>query len=313
MNPVEARRPLKDIEVELTAEKFVRKTNKNNNDIYVFTHHDSPNLMHEIGRLRELTFRMANGGTGKSLDIDQYDTAEVPYKQLIVWDPEYKEILGGYRYYICKEAPKDTTGTVQIATTKLFRFTKKFETDYLPYSIELGRSFVKPDFQSTKLSRRSLFALDNLWDGLGALMVDNPEMKYFIGKVTMYPTLNQHIRDLMYHFIQIYFPFNESLAAPIQPLKVNNNDPEILKLFSGSNYKEDHKILSQSARELGENIPPLINTYMNISPNMQTFGTVENTDFGRIEDTGILLTIPDIYDSKKSRHVDTYKPAGNKY
>ena len=143
------------IEAELTADRFHRKTNKSDNEIYILTHHDSPNIMREIGRLRELTFRAAGGGVGEEVDIDHYDTTdEHPYKQLIVWDPSHREILGGYRYIHCAGLPRDKNGEVPLATSHLFHFSDQFIDEYLPFVIELGRSFVQPDYQSSKAGQK---------------------------------------------------------------------------------------------------------------------------------------------------------------
>jgi len=291
---------------ELTPDKLLRKTNKADNEIYIVTHFDSPNVMREIGRVRELTFRDAGGGTGEELDIDFYDTCDDPYKQLIVWDPQALEIIGGYRYILCNNLPKDEHGVVQLATTHLFKFSEKFVDEYLPYTLELGRSFVQPHYQSSKAGAKALFALDNLWDGLGALIVDHPEMKYFFGKVTMYTHFHTKARNLIMYFFQRYFKDQENLVTPIEPLDLGIDYVEMEKIFNGGSYKEDYKILSQKVREFGENIPPLINSYMNLSPSMKTFGTVINHEFGGVEETGIILTISDIYEAKTDRHIETY-------
>ena len=308
MKPIPERAPVERLEAELTPATFLRKTNKNDNELYVFTHHNAPYLMEEVGRLREITFRAAGGGTGKALDLDEYDTCENPYHQLIVWDPQLRQILGGYRYYHCDYAPRDEQGNLLISTTQLFDISDDFKANGLNRSIELGRSFVVPDFQATRTSRRSLFALDNLWDGLGALIVDHPEIEYFIGKVTMYTDTPQRMRDLMYNFMEIYFPNRNNWVRPFKPHRVNNNDPEIRALFKGNDYQEDHKTLGREIRAVNGYIPPLINAYMSISPTMHTFGTVVNDHFGDVEDSGILIHIPDIYPSKKDRHVNTYTP-----
>jgi len=291
---------------ELTPEKLLRKTNKGANEIYVVTYHDSPNIMHEIGRLREITFRDAGGGTGKDLDIDQYDTQENPYKQLIVWDPDHQEILGGYRYIICDGLPLDENGEVKLATARLFHFSDKFLKEYMPHTLELGRSFVQPAYQSSKAGAKALFALDNLWDGLGALTVDHPEIKYFFGKVTMYTHFNIQARNLILFFFDKYFHDAEQLVYPKNPIELNMDKEAIGNIFSGGSYNEDYKILTQKVRELGENIPPLINAYMNLSPSMRSFGTILNDRFGDVEETGIIVTIKDIYDAKRDRHIETY-------
>jgi len=291
---------------ELTPDKLMRKTNKGDNDIYIITHQDSPNVMREIGRVREITFRDAKGGTGEDLDIDEFDVCNDPYKQLIVWDPQAKEIIGGYRYILCNKLPINEHGVVQLATTHLFNFSDKFVKEYLPYTLELGRSFVQPHYQSSKAGAKALFALDNLWDGLGALIVDHPEMKYFFGKVTMYTHFNTQARNLIMYFFMKYFRDTENLVTPIKPMDLGIDIAAMEKVFNGGSYKEDYKILSQKVREFGENIPPLINSYMNLSPSMKTFGTVINDEFGGVEETGIILTISDIYEAKKDRHIETY-------
>lgn len=298
--------PKEKLEAELSPDKLMRKTNKGANEIYIITAQDSPAVMEEIGRIRELTFRNAGGGTGKEIDIDEFDTCAVPYKQLIVWNPIEKEIIGGYRYIICSEAEKDQNGVVQLATTELFDFSEKFNTEYLPYVIELGRSFVVPKYQSSQGGMKALFALDNLWDGLGALIVVHPEIKYFFGKVTMYTHFNQEARDMILYFFQKYFSDKENLVTPKNPLPIDFSRNIFKKTFNGGSYKEDYKILSQVVRHHGENIPPLINAYMNLSPSMRTFGTVSNQFFGYVEETGIIVTIRDIYEAKKDRHIATY-------
>ena len=291
---------------ELTPDKLLRKTNKGDNEIYIITYHDSPNVMREIGRVREITFRDAGGGMGEEVDIDEYDTCNDPYKQLIVWDPQALEIIGGYRYILCKNLPVDEHGVIQLATTHLFNFSDKFIKEYLPYTLELGRSFVQPRYQSSKAGAKALFALDNLWDGLGALIVDHPEIKYFFGKVTMYTHFHTKARNLIQYFFLKYFNDTENLVTPIHPMDLGINMDEMARVFDGGSYKEDYKILSQKVREFGENIPPLINSYMNLSPSMKTFGTVINDHFGYVEETGIILTISDIYEAKTDRHIETY-------
>jgi hypothetical protein len=294
------------IEKELTPEKFMRDTNKGGNQIYILTAQNSPNIMHEIGRLREITFRAAGGGTGEETDIDEYDISDVPYKQLIVWDPDHKEILGGYRYILCDKYGLKPNGEPNLATEHLFHFSEKFKQEFLPHTLELGRSFVQPEYQSSKAGAKALFALDNLWDGLGALTVEHPEMKYFFGKVTMYTHFNVEARNLILCFLKKHFSDKEGLMNPKEECILDIDFSKYETLFTGSDFKDDYKILSKNVRKFGENIPPLVNAYMSLSPTMRTFGTAINDEFGDVEETGIIVTIDDIYEAKKDRHIKTY-------
>jgi hypothetical protein len=293
---------------ELTKDKFIRKTNKGGNLLYIVNHENSPNLLREIGRLREVAFRTAGGGTGKDCDLDEYDSGENAYQQLIVWDPDQQEILGGYRFLICTSESCCVDGEVRLATAKLFNFSESFKKEYLPHMIELGRSFVQPMYQSTNLRRKGLYALDNLWDGLGTLVLDNPAIKYFFGKVTMYLHYHQEARDMILFFLNRHFPDNDKLVVPKEPLRVLMDPEKLEAIFTGTDYMEDYKILSKEVRSLGETIPPLINAYMSLSPSMRTFGTVMNHSFGEVEETGIMITVNDLYKSKVERHLSNYIP-----
>lgn len=294
------------IKAELTEDKRLRMTNKSNNQIYIITAHDSPNVMREIGRLREIAFRDAGGGTGKEVDIDEYDTMENPYKQLIVWDPDANEILGGYRYILGTDVRLDENKEPIIATSHLFSFSDEFVKDYLPYTIELGRSFVTLEYQSTRAGSKGLFALDNLWDGLGALTVIMPKVKYFFGKVTMYPNYPQRGRDMILYFLKKHFSDKDGLVLPIRPLEIEMEEQELDLLFCKDTFRENYKLLNAEVRKLGYNIPPLINAYMGLSPTMRMFGTAVNYGFGDVEETGILIAVDEILEEKRIRHIQSF-------
>ncbi|MDR2775485.1 MAG: GNAT family N-acetyltransferase [Tannerella sp.] len=294
------------IKSELTPDKRLRSTNKSNNDIYIITAHDSPQTMLEIGRLREIAFRYYGGGTGLPCDIDEFDTMNGAYRQLIVWNPKDEEILGGYRFLCGSDVQFDKQGKPILATAHLFNFSENFLTNYLPYTVELGRSFVSLDYQATLGRSKGVFILDNLWDGLGALPVIDPSLKYFYGKVTMYNTYNTEARDMILYFLKLHFPDKESLVTPISPLVINFDEKKLAKLFDNNNYKESYKVLNQEVRKLGINVPPLVNAYMSLSPKMRTFGTAINREFGEVEETGILISINEILEEKKKRHMETF-------
>ena len=291
---------------ELTAERQLRMTNKSNNEIYVITAQNSPNVMKEIGRLREGAFREAGGGTGKSMDIDEFDTMDNGYKQLIVWNPEAEEIIGGYRYLLGTDVKLDDKGQPILATSHMFHFSDKFINDYLPQTIELGRSFVSLEYQSSKMGAKSLFALDNLWDGLGALTVIMPNVKYFFGKMTMYPSYVRKGRDMILFFLKKHFDDHDHLIIPTKPLKIETDEEELRQLFCEDSFRDDYKILNREIRKMGYNIPPLVNAYMSLSPTMKMFGTAINYGFGDVEETGILIAVDEILEEKRIRHIDSF-------
>ncbi len=285
------------LEEQLSSDKLLRKTGRADNSIYVVTAADSPDVMREIGRLRELAFRQAGGGTGTPCDIDEDDTAENGYKQLIVWDSTEKEIVGGYRFIVC-----DSEYPQHLSTEHYFTFSDLFRKKYLPHTIELGRSFIQPAYQNTQNNPKSIFALDNLWDGLGALIVKHPETRYFFGKVTMYGNYNHRAKNILLYFLRHYCPDSENLIKAKKPAPYDVDDARLQELFSGNDFNENYKILCQAVRTLGENVPPLINSYLGLSPTMKVFDTALNPDFGDVEETGILVTISDIYPAKTRRH-----------
>lgn len=307
MNKIVKAMPVKDVIKELTPDRLLRRTNNGNNEVYIFTARESPVLMHEAGRLREATFRAAGGGTGKEIDIDDSDLSDsAPHTQLIVWDPDNRDIIGGYRYFIHDNRKKPVDPS-DMASASFFNFSEDFAHNYLPYLMELGRSFVQPDYQSRAMGRKSLYALDNLWDGLGAIIIDNPHIRYLFGKVTMYPQFSVEARNLIIFFMKKHFSDPDKLVVPKKDISLNIDHTEMQAILNSEGYREDYKILSQEVRKHGENIPPLINAYMNLSPSMRTFGTIYNESFGKVEETGIMVTTRDMYIEKINRHLASYR------
>ncbi len=294
------------IKSELTAERFLRKTSKADNEIYVINAFNSPNTMREVGRLREEAFRDAGGGTGKEVDIDEFDTMPEPCQQLIVWSPDTNEIIGGYRFILGENVRYGDDNQPLLATSHLFHFSDKFIEEYMPSTLELGRSFVNLKYQHhSEHGAKSLYALDNLWDGLGALTVLYPQIKYFFGKVTMYPSFGYKGRDMILYFMNKYYKDNDKLVVPHKTLKLKTSIQMLKEIFiNTSSIKESYKILNGEVRSLGQNIPPLVNAYMNLSPTMIVFGTAINDEFGDVEETGILITVNDIYKEKRERYIE---------
>lgn len=294
------------LEKELNEDVFVRMANKGNNEVYIVNQHNAPNVVQEIGRLRELTFASAGGGTGLAVDLDEFDTSENCYDQLILYNREEQEIVGGYRFIKCKDVLH--TSPIELSTAHYFTFSETFVNDYLPYTIELGRSWIQPAYQPSVNARKGIFTLDNLWDGLGAIAVDNPSIKHFFGKVTMYRSYQPEARDAVLYLMNHFFADDLALVSPIHPLGEITQINDFKTSIEGLEFKDALRILQKFVKDRGENIPPLINNYMQLSPSMKAFGTALNPDFGDVEETGILVTIEDIYPAKKERHISTYSP-----
>lgn len=293
---------------ELTTKAtLLRHARKGGTEIYTFDGNECPNLMREVGRLREITFREAGGGTGLDCDVDEYDFMQKPYIQLIVWDPRDEEILGGYRYIYGPDIRFDQQGQPILATSHMFHYTEAFINDYLPYMVELGRSFVVVDRQSSRSGTRGLFTLDNLWDGLGALAHILPGLRYYYGKFTMYPTYPEAGRNMILYFLQKHFPDPDHLVYPFHPLETHTDHEAMAALFDKETFHDDYRVLNSEVRRLGYNIPPLVNAYMLLSPTMKTFGTAINDEFGDVEESGILITIDDIFADKHQRYIDSYE------
>jgi hypothetical protein len=290
------------IEAELTPEKKLCNTNKGGNIIYVVDAHDSPNVMQEIGRLREISFRDGGGGSGLAADIDEFDTMDVPYKQIVVWDPDAKSILGGYRYILGKDVKMDAAGQPILATSHMFHFSDTFIKEYLPHTMELGRSFVTPEYQSSRAGAKALYALDNLWDGIAAVSNEHPGIIYFFGKMTMYPSYDRPARDLILHFLWKHFPDPEELVRPYKPVMPETNARLMDLILKDVEFKEDYRNLKDAVRRLGTNIPPLVNSYMNSSPSMKMLGTAINDEFSDVEETGIMVCYNEMYPEKRDRH-----------
>ena len=292
------------IKAELNEDRFVRNTNKGNNKIYFINAHNSPNVMLEIGRLREVAFALAGGGTGNEVDIDEMDTAENCYEQIVVYSEEDEEIIGGYRFIDCSTCNLENKDDIKLSTAHYFNFSDKFIKEYLPYTVELGRSWIQPNYQPHINPRKGIFALDNLWDGLGAITIKFPDVKYYFGKVTMYPDYNVEARDAVLQFVEYYFPDKDRLCWPIHPLESKSDLTKIRALFEGKKFKDGMIALNSYTKDREERVPPLIKKYMALSPTMKNFVTAINPDFGGVEETGILVKLADIYDSQKDRHTE---------
>ena len=295
--PVETEILLHELEGHL-----LRPSNKAGNLIYDITAHECPNVMREIGRLREISYRAGGGGTGKELDIDDQDIMPRPYHQLIVWDPDNNQIIGGYRYLFGHEA-EIRNGQPFITSAHLFHYSERFIRDYLPNTIEFGRAFVQPMYQKREMGVKALFALDNIWDGIGAVLFNHPEIRYMIGKVTIYPGYNEQARELIYAYLDRYHKGEQGLFEPYHPLL---SQPLTHSPFEGEDKQENYHILQRAVREQGTVIPPIFTAYLNLTNDLQFFGNAINDEFSDVLESGIMVEVDTVYPEKKERYITSY-------
>lgn len=302
IDPVETSLLISELEGHL-----LRPSNKAGNLIYDITAHQCPNVMREIGRLREISYRAGGGGTGKELDIDDLDLMAKPYHQLIVWDPDHQQIIGGYRYLLGPDITRTEAGQPRIASAHIFRFSEQFMTEYMPDTIEFGRAFVQPMYQQREMGVKALFALDNIWDGIGAVMHNHPHIRWMIGKVTLYPDFDPLVRDLLYCYLQRYHADTEGLITPFHPLPISNEAQQWAdQVFEGEDPTTNLHALQLAVREHGLVVPAMFAAYLNLTKHMRTFGTSVNDEFGDVLETGIMVDLRTIYPEKLERYINPY-------
>ena len=292
---------------ELNEKTFLRNTNRGDNEIYVVNNETAPNVLKEIGRLREVSFRAVGGGSGTECDLDHFDLEDKACFQLVLWNPEADEIIGGYRFTRWALASFHENGQPYVNTEHLFDFSQKFIDEYFPSCIEMARAFIQPKYQSAQGGRKALFALDNLWDGIGGLVATDPSVKYLAGKVTIYSTSPDMSRKAMIYYLDKYFGDREGLLVSKRGEKCTEEEAAFFdQMFNAEDYKENYKILNNYVKSMDDNIPPLIHSYINLSPSMKTFGTTFDPDFGDCYDTAMMITIADIYPEKYERYIASY-------
>jgi len=296
--PVETALLMSELEGHL-----LRPSNKADNLIYDITAHECPNVMREIARLREISYRDGGGATGNEMDIDEMDTMLKPYHQLIVWDPEHQQIIGGYRYLIGTDA-EIRDGQPFITSAHLFHYSERFIRDFLPHTIEFGRAFVQPMYQKREMGVKALFALDNIWDGIGAVLVNHPEVWYMIGKVTIYPDYNVTARELIYAYLRQYHLGEEGLFEPYHPFI---SAPMETTPFVGDDKQENYHILQRAVREQGTVIPPMFSAYLNLTNDLLFFGNAINDELANVYETGIMVDVRTVYQEKIDRYLGTYR------
>lgn len=254
----------------------------------------APALMREIGRLRELTFRKVGEGTGRKIDLDEFDQY---YQHIVLWDESQLEVVGAYRIAAGDEIYR-RLGISGFYTSTLFRFSEEFEK-YLPQALELGRSFVQPNYWNSQ-------ALDYLWHGIGAYMAARPQYNYLFGPVSVSNSYSAEARELLVHFYQRWF------GRPDAPVRAKHRfrfsqgaEDRLARAFTGTDYKQSFKELKQNLKHYGFAVPTLYKQYTELCDEggVHFFDFGIDKDFSNALDGFIFLSIAHVKESKLERYV----------
>ncbi len=254
----------------------------------------APALMREIGRLRELTFRKVGEGTGRKIDLDEFDAY---YLHIVLWDPKALEVVGAYRLAAGDEvyAKRGTSG---FYTSTLFRYTEEFEK-YLPEALELGRSFVQPAYWNSQ-------ALDYLWHGIGAFLAARPQYNYLFGPVSVSASYSAEARELLVYFYRKWFGAENSPVRAKHRFSFHKGaEAKIANVLQSADYKQAFKELKQNLKHYGYAVPTLYKQYTELCDeggvNFFDFGI--DKDFNDSLDGFIFLKIAGIKEAKLERYV----------
>ncbi|NOU43244.1 MAG: lysophospholipid acyltransferase family protein [Methyloglobulus sp.] len=262
--------------------------------IFLYDYQDDCPVMHEIARLRELTFRCVEEGTGLAFDLDKFDTY---YRHIVLWDENDLEIVGAYRIGEGAEI-MDAKGVAGFYTNTLFDLTKTF-ADYLPYSIELGRSFVQPRYWGQR-------SLEYLWYGIGAYLREHPEVKYLFGPVSLSNTYPQLAKELIISFYQQQFGTEMPHVTANLPFELSAASQRFAKQEFSNDYSTSFKILNTELKKLGVKVPTLYKQYVElcVDKGCHFIGFNIDPDFNNCIDSLIMVEIDKIAPKKKQRYID---------
>ena len=279
------------LKAELKEEYRLCETSHGGFEVYLIDGTTAPSVLTEIGRIRELAFRSNGGGTGKSVDLDRFDLEpELGFRQLVLWDPEREMIAGGYRILTGNRCRFGEDGQPLMPSAHLFRFSDAFMKDVIPGMVELSRSFITASFMNEPASARNVFALDGLFEGI-CYAVAPEKMRWFFGKVTFYPDYPLEALSLIHAFFTKYAADPRVVPHTERPMLTLDYAPEVL---CGDSFKADFRALKLYFRKRGFYIPPILNTYINLSDSFRYFGNAVNDEFGNVTEMGLLVDMSDI-------------------
>lgn len=284
-----------DIRTELKLGERIGTTSDNKH-IYLVEHDNALNLLNEIGRLREYTFRKVGEGSGKAKDLDEYDRY---YHHLVLWDDEALEVVGAYRIGECGWI-LSWLGREGLYLSNLCDINEKFDP-VLEDAIELGRSFVQPKYWGTR-------ALDYLWQGIGAYLSHNPHIKYMIGPVSISGSYPKHAQEALVYFYTCYFGSDHTYLKAKSPYHLSDFvKEEFGQLFCGNDYNEDFRVLKDYLKTFDVAVPTLFKQYSELceegGAKFVDFGI--DADFNNCIDGYMLVEIAKIKAAKRQRYINT--------
>ena len=284
------------LKAQLRKKDLIGLTN-DEKEIYFVDFISSPDVVKEISRLREITFRKVGEGTGNKADRDIYDKN---YKHLVLWDDDKLEIAGAYRIGFCREIISEN-GINGLYSSTLFNYSERL-TNRLDVSLELGRSFVQAKYWNTN-------ALSYLWQGLGAILLINPEIKFLFGGVSLSNSYLKEAKELIIYFYKKWFRADSNLAYAKNRFIISEKRNEELKnIFSSDDYKNEFKILKNMLKVYGHSVPTLFKQYSELCEK----GGIEFLDFGidadfqNCVDGLIMVEVDKIKYSKKEKYINNH-------
>jgi hypothetical protein len=281
------------LEEELKSQFCMDSLNRGNMQLYLVDGCKAPSVMREVGRLREIAFRGGGGGTGLSCDMDRFDTdPDLGFRQLICWDSEEKEIMGGYRVIAGHLCHIKADGQPDMPSAHLFHFSEPFVKDMLPLTMELSRSFIVEKHQRlSENARRNIFTLDHLFSGL-SFFTGMEKIQFIFGKVTFYPSYPTEAFSMLEGFLKKYC-LDKELVVPHSPYVVPDwADAD--KVLIHNDYMEDFRALRRAMTQKGYFIPPILSSYIKMFKHITSFGAAVNDEFGDVVEMGFMTQVDEV-------------------
>lgn len=267
-------------------------------EVYALAGEEAPRTMREIGRIREREFRAVGAGRDVETDLDDLDFGLGAYRQLIAWDPEQRELVGAYRYLLCADASGDPS-LARMRTARLFDFSPAFVRDYLPYAVELGRSVVNRE------AKRAIMGLYTVWSGLGALMKEYADLRYFFGNFSVYSSYPRRARELLLRFLELNYGERIGLLRPKAGLEWEYERAGAFPFVGDKSA--DHSALVAEFSALGQSVPPILLSYLGATDDLRYLGTARDADFGGALECAILVPFATVNEKARSRFIDSYE------